>query len=69
MSKWFRDNYMILQSMEVSNELYKIVWYKWENLILNTIANKVINTNKRWNITANKKLNATANKTINVNRR
>ena len=39
---------MIFQIFKVANKSYKVVQYKQENLILNTIANKTVNANIKY---------------------
>lgn len=46
-----------------------IVWFKQDNLVLNTTIEKVINADKEYNTSANKKLNNITNKTINADKK
>ena len=68
---------MIQQTFEVVNVSYGMLWYKRENLILDTAADKKLNattdkavdTNKERDIAADKDLNTAANKAVDTDKR
>ena len=68
-SRWSKANQIIQQTFGATNEFCRIVQYKFESLIANTVADEAININKEQKTVADKKLNTVADKAINANKK